>query len=156
QAGAYTFALESTDGARLLLDSKAVLDRPGKGHQSAAATVSLRAGLVPGRLGDFNRYQRPQPKGGWSGPRRPRRPLAEPAPTTARDPEPALLPSSRVHGQTWAYTFERQVVGWQHPDFDAKDWKTGKGGFGTFGTPGAVVRTVWSTPDIWLRRTFQV
>ncbi len=74
----------------------------------------------------------------------------------ARDPEPALLPSSRRRGVTWTYTFERQVVGWQHPDFDARDWKTGKGGFGTFGTPGAVVRTVWATPDIYLRRTFQV
>src|SRR5207249_564587 len=76
------------------------------------------------------------------------------AQASANNSEPALLPSSRLSGQTWTYTFDRQVVGWQHPDYDAKDWKTGKGGFGTFGTPGAVVRTVWSTPDIWLRRTF--
>jgi hypothetical protein len=156
QAGAYTFALESTDGARLLLDGKAVLDRPGKGRQSATATVSLRAGLVPVRLEYFNGYERPQLKVEWSGPDVPRRPLTEPAPATAREPEPTLVPSSRLRGQTWTYTFERQVVGWQHPDYDAKDWKAGKGGFGTFGTPGAVVRTVWATPDIWLRRTFQV
>src|SRR5262249_47879923 len=41
QAGAYVFTLESSDGARLLLDGKKALDRPGKGRQSATATVPL-------------------------------------------------------------------------------------------------------------------
>jgi hypothetical protein len=155
QAGAYTFALDSTDGARLVLDGKTILDRPGKGRQSATATATLLAGLVPLRLEYFNTVTRPRLTLDWSGPGVPRRTLTEPA-ASAAGAEPVLVPSSRVSAQTWTYTFERQATGWQHPDFDAKDWKTGKGGFGTFGTPGTVVRTVWATPDIYLRRTFRV
>jgi hypothetical protein len=32
--------------------------------------------------------------------------------------------------------------------------KTGKGMFGSEGTPGVTVRTNWTTHDIWMRRTF--
>jgi hypothetical protein len=63
-----------------------------------------------------------------------------------------LVPSSREKGQTWRYTFSRPADRWFMPDFDDKLWKSGPGGFGTHGTPGAVVRTEWKTSDIWLRR----
>ena len=39
---------------------------------------------------------------------------------------------------------------------DAAAWSSGKGGFGTKGTPGAVVRTEWKTSDIWIRRIFEL
>ncbi len=54
----------------------------------------------------------------------------------------------------WRYTTQRPPDGWFKPEFDAGAWKEGKAGFGTRGTPGAVVRTEWNTPDIWMRREF--
>jgi hypothetical protein len=67
-----------------------------------------------------------------------------------------LVPTSEKAGQSWHYTTTKPADGWQKPDFDAANWKSADGGFGTNGTPGALVRTEWNTPDIWLRRTFEL
>ena len=73
-------------------------------------------------------------------------------------PEPPqireVVPTSRETPVLWRYTFERPPEGWTTPEFDASAWKEGPAGFGTAGTPGAVVRTRWDTGDIWLRREF--
>lgn len=65
-----------------------------------------------------------------------------------------LLPTSQREPQTWRYTTDKPAEGWQKADFDASGWKKGKGGFGTEGTPGAVLGTTWDGSDIWIRRTF--
>lgn len=67
-----------------------------------------------------------------------------------------LLPSSRRKPTAWRYTLDRPAGGWFRPDFDDSGWKEGSGGFGAKGTPNTAVRTVWETPDIWLRRTFRL
>jgi hypothetical protein len=67
-----------------------------------------------------------------------------------------VVPTSKDEGQKWRYTTAKPAEGWQKPDFDDKDWKEGVGGFGTRGTPGAVVRTEWKTDDVWLRREFSM
>jgi hypothetical protein len=65
-----------------------------------------------------------------------------------------LLPSSQTQGRVWSYTTNTPASNWYATNFDASSWGTGQAGFGTVGTPGAVVRTTWNTDDIWLRQTF--
>ncbi len=67
-----------------------------------------------------------------------------------------LVPTSQAEGIEWKYTTEKPADGWEQPGFDDSTWKTGPAGFGTEGTPGAVVRTKWDGRDIWIRRTFQI
>src|SRR5207302_7047145 len=45
---------------------------------------------------------------------------------------------------------------WYKTDFNDSSWKQGQAGFGTRGTPGAIVRTRWDSADVWLRRTFDL
>ena len=66
----------------------------------------------------------------------------------------AVVPSSREQGLEWRYTVEKPGEDWFKSDFDDTGWASGLGGFGTEGTPGAVVRTEWNTGEIWLRRSF--
>lgn len=54
----------------------------------------------------------------------------------------------------WSYSLQPPVPGWFAPDFNDRSWTNAPGGFGTRGTPGAIVRTEWRTRDIWLRREF--
>jgi hypothetical protein len=67
-----------------------------------------------------------------------------------------LVPTSEKQPQTWQFTTTKPEDGWEKPDFDASGWSSGPGGFGTKGTPGAVIGTVWNTADIWVRRSFEL
>ncbi|MBP8605678.1 MAG: beta galactosidase jelly roll domain-containing protein [Phycisphaerae bacterium] len=67
-----------------------------------------------------------------------------------------LVETSQQQRQTWRYTTQSPSNNWVETAFDDTSWKTGRGGFGTSGTPGAVVGTVWNTSDIWMRRTFEL
>lgn len=67
-----------------------------------------------------------------------------------------IVPTSQQQPQTWRYVLEQPADGWQQPTLDDAAWKPGPGGFGSEGTPGAVIGTPWRTGDIWLRRTFEL
>lgn len=67
-----------------------------------------------------------------------------------------VVPTARHEPVTWRYTLEQPGEGWADPGFDCSAWKEAPAGFGTKGTPGAVVRTRWNTGDIWLRREVTV
>jgi len=66
-----------------------------------------------------------------------------------------VVASSEKTSQTWRYTTAAPPGSWFSKSFDDSAWKSGPGGFGTSTTPGIGVNgTVWDTPDIWIRRTF--
>jgi hypothetical protein len=65
-----------------------------------------------------------------------------------------VVPTSQQQGIPWRFTLDKPAGDWVKHQFDDSAWKQGPGGFGTRGTPGAVVRTEWKTDDIWLRRPF--
>jgi Glycosyl hydrolases family 2, sugar binding domain/Glycosyl hydrolases family 2/Glycosyl hydrolases family 2, TIM barrel domain len=67
-----------------------------------------------------------------------------------------LVATSEKAAQKWRFTITKPADGWEKPDFDAAKWTEAEGGFGTKGTPGAIVRTEWKTDDIWVRRSFEL
>ncbi len=69
---------------------------------------------------------------------------------------PEVLPTSRLHAQPWRYSEAEPAGDWTAPTFDDSAWRQGPGGFGTEKTPGARVGTPWSSPDLWLRREFEL
>jgi hypothetical protein len=79
-----------------------------------------------------------------------------PLPETPKLTITDVVPTSQQTPSTWNYTFQQPPEGWASAHFDCSSWKEGSAGFGTDGTPGAVVRTTWNTGDIWLRREVMV
>lgn len=63
-----------------------------------------------------------------------------------------VVPTAQTQPAAWSFTTSAPPADWSQPTFDPKGWKTGKSGFGTQGTAGAIVGTRWSTSDIWLVR----
>ncbi len=69
----------------------------------------------------------------------------------------ALVADGRTTAVEWQYTTDAPAdERWWARDFDASAWKRGAAGFGAEGTPGARVRTPWTSSDIWLRRDFEL
>jgi hypothetical protein len=63
-----------------------------------------------------------------------------------------LLATSEAAAQTWHYTTEPPAKGWETAAFDHSAWKAAPAPFGT----RAKAVTKWTTPDIWLRRDFEL
>src|SRR5262249_16723762 len=68
----------------------------------------------------------------------------------------AVIPTSQKKGIEGRFATDKPATEGFKPEFDDCAWQKGPGGFGTKGTPGAVVRTEWKTDDIWLRREFDL
>jgi predicted alpha-1,2-mannosidase len=64
-----------------------------------------------------------------------------------------ILPTGEAAAVTWSYATRDPGPDWFAPGFDDSRWITGAAPFGGRHR-GAVPRTAWATPDIWLRRKF--
>ena len=53
-----------------------------------------------------------------------------------------VVPAADKQPAIWSYTINRPADGWMLPSFDDSAWKQGESGFGTVGTPGAIIGTV--------------
>jgi len=150
QKGKYTFEIDSSDGVRLFIDGKRIINRDGKGRKKATGQVLLQAGQHALRLEYFNTTTPAVLDVAWITPEGQRRSLS------SKPNEIVLLPDSRDKPVTWKYTTMPPAPGWTRPEFLDDKWPSGQGGFGRRGTPGAVVRTEWTHEAIWLRTRFQV
>lgn len=67
---------------------------------------------------------------------------------------PMATAISQEIADQWRFTLKDPGEGWFRTDFDDSKWTEAGGGFGTRGTPGARIGTVWATDNIWLRKSF--
>lgn len=148
--GTYKFKLDSSDGSRLTVDGKVVINYDGI-HPAGApkdGSLTLKKGNVPIRVDYFNKTGPNVLNLTWSGPGVPIRALTRGSETLIKD--------GRSGGDEWRYTTTPPPGNWQLPDFDDTAWQLGQSGFGARGTPNLKVNTDWHTKEIWLRRTFEL
>ncbi len=74
------------------------------------------------------------------------------APLPAPPKVTPVVPAADTQPAVWRYTTKNPAADWTKAGFDDSGWKSGKSGFGTAGTPGAVIGTTWDGDDVWLRR----
>ena len=65
-------------------------------------------------------------------------------------------PRPQMVRRQWRYTTEKPAEGWEKPDFDDSAWKQGEAPFGAGKAFIGPWKTAWTTPDIWVRRTFDL
>jgi hypothetical protein len=95
----------------------------------------------------------------WAG--RDRTQAAGWAPLPAPRQAKVLLAPATTGTTAWRYRETAPAGEWAAPGFSDADWASGPGGFGAMTDPGAkggppapLVRTAWSSQEIWLRSTF--
>ncbi len=67
-----------------------------------------------------------------------------------------ILPAADMQPAVWSYTLAKPDGDWTSANYDDSSWAQGKSGFGTPGTPGSFIGTIWQTDDIWLRREVDI
>ena len=76
--------------------------------------------------------------------------LYKPAPVVKR----VLLNDARKGESVWKFTTDQPAANWMDSTYDDSSWDSGKAGFGKM-TEYIEPATAWTTPEIWLRKTFE-
>src|SRR5690606_3492064 len=61
-----------------------------------------------------------------------------------------LVPAADERKSVWKYTTTDPGNNWNTADFNDSSWQKGEGPFG--GKDAANANTLWTTPDIWMRK----
>ena len=67
-----------------------------------------------------------------------------------------IIPCATDGGTMWKMTTSQPASDWYKSDFNDSSWKEKKSGFGTSGTPNAVIGTTWNSSDVWIRKKFRL
>jgi hypothetical protein len=70
-----------------------------------------------------------------------------------------LVPTAHEDPVLWKYTVAKPEEDWVQAAFKTSGWKEGSAGFApekVIREPLFMVRTVWHSPEIWMRRTFRL
>jgi hypothetical protein len=139
----YRFLNETTD--RVPMTDWYWTDKPRKEGFQARSVVG---GVFMKMLADKEMWKK------WAS--RDKYPAGNWAPLPAPPQIKPVVPDARQQPVTWRFTTEKPSHDWYKSDFDAANWKGGRAGFGSKGTPGAIIGTEWRTADLWLRRDFDL
>ncbi len=71
-------------------------------------------------------------------------------------PSETILADARAGGSAWLFHEGEPPTDWHLQAFDDSAWQESKGGFGTAGTPGAIIGTQWNTRQITIRTDFRL
>jgi hypothetical protein len=67
-----------------------------------------------------------------------------------------IIPTAEAGPQKWRMITAKPNDGWEQFGFDDSSWKEVDSGIGGETPPNTVIRTQWKTPDIWVRRSFEI
>ncbi len=120
-------------------------------EEGLSAAVYTQTTDVEGEVNGLMSYDRSVVKVDPSWARALHARLTGPVPKTV-----LLVPTSEKSRQSWRYTFAEPGAGWFEESFVDSSWQSGEGGFGQKTTPAPNVGTEWTSPEIWIRRTFEL
>jgi tetratricopeptide (TPR) repeat protein len=65
-----------------------------------------------------------------------------------------LVPTAELAGVAWLWATDQPANNWMNMDFDDSKWPQAMAPFGAEGPLRVIANSNWTTPDIWMRKSF--